>query len=61
MAKHGKKYLEAAKKVEATRSYSPGEAIELAKQAIYAKFDETVELHLKMGIDPRQDGQRSRR
>ncbi|MDP2743686.1 MAG: 50S ribosomal protein L1 [Dehalococcoidia bacterium] len=60
MAKHGKKYLEAAKKVEATRSYTPGEAIELAKQAVYVKFDETVELHLKMGIDPRQSNQQVR-
>src|SRR3972149_12039458 len=60
MSKHGKKYLEAVKKVDATRSYALGEAIDLAKQAIYAKFDETVELHLKMGIDPRQSNQQVR-
>ena len=60
MSKHGKKYLEAVKKVDATRSYALGEAIDLAKQAVYAKFDETVELHLKMGIDPRQSNQQVR-
>jgi large subunit ribosomal protein L1 len=51
MAKHGKKYQEASKLVDKSKAYSPEEAIELAKKASYAKFDETVELHLKMGVD----------
>jgi len=49
MAKHGKKYQEVSKLVDKSKAYSPEEAIELAKKASYAKFDETVELHLKMG------------
>lgn len=60
MARHGKKYLEATKKVDRTRSYSLREAIELAAQSVYARFDETVELHLKMGVDPRQANQQVR-
>lgn len=49
--KHGKKYVEAAKKVDASKSYPLAEALDLVKQVKYAKFDETVEIHvnLKMG------------
>lgn len=60
MAKNGKKYQEASKVVDKTKAYSPDEAIELAKQASYAKFDETVELHLKMGVNPRSADQQVR-
>ena len=60
MAKHGKKYQEASKLVDKSKTYSPEEAIELAKKASYAKFDETVELHLKMGVDPRSADQQVR-
>jgi large subunit ribosomal protein L1 len=60
MAKHGKKYQEASKLVDKSKAYSPEEAIELAKKASYAKFDETVELHLKMGVDPRSADQQVR-
>lgn len=60
MAKHGKKYQEASKLVDRLKSYSPEEAIELAKKASYAKFDETVELHLRMGVDPRAADQQVR-
>ena len=60
MAKHGKKYTEGAKLIESTREYDPQEAIALAKQASYAKFDETVELHLHMGLDPRHADQQVR-
>jgi large subunit ribosomal protein L1 len=60
MTKHGKKYQEAAKLVENGGSYSPQEAIELAKKMAYAKFDETVELHLRMGVDPRNATQQVR-
>jgi large subunit ribosomal protein L1 len=60
MAKHGKKYQEVSKLVDKSRAYSPEEAVELAKKASYAKFDETVELHLKMGVDPRSADQQVR-
>ena len=60
MEKHGKKYQEASKPVDKSRTYSPEEAIELAKKVSYAKFDETVELHLKMGVDPRSADQQVR-
>lgn len=60
MAKYGKKYQEASKIVDKSKAYSPDEAIELAKQASYAKFDETVEVHLKMGVNPRSADQQVR-
>lgn len=60
MAQRGKKHLEALKLVDRARSYSPQEAIKLAKQASYAKFDETVELHLRTGLDPRHADQQLR-
>ncbi|MDH4300036.1 MAG: 50S ribosomal protein L1 [Dehalococcoidia bacterium] len=60
MAKRGKKYQEASKLADKSRTYAPEEAIELAKKASYAKFDETVELHLRMGVDPRSADQQVR-
>ncbi len=61
MAKtHGKKYLEAAKLVDPTRLYEPREAIELAKKTSYTRFDATVELHLRTGLDPRHADQQVR-
>lgn len=60
MAKHGRKYEEAAKLIDNTRLYSPEEAISLAKQMSYAKYDETLEIHLKMGLDPRNATQQVR-
>ena len=57
MAKRGKQYTEAAKAVEEDRLYSTGEAVELAKQTSRAKFDETVELHLRTNSDPRHADQ----
>jgi large subunit ribosomal protein L1 len=60
MAKHGKKYLEAAKKVERDRNYAPSEAIALVKQTAYTKFDSTVEVHLRLGVDPRHADQQVR-
>ena len=60
MTKHGKKYNEAAQMVESTKTYAPEEAIELAKKAAHVKFDETVELHLRMGVDPRNASQQVR-
>ena len=60
MVRHGKNYKEAAKLVDKTKAYSPQEAIELTKQAAHARFDETVELHLQMGVDPRNASQQVR-
>ncbi|MFH1486403.1 MAG: 50S ribosomal protein L1 [Chloroflexota bacterium] len=60
MTIHGKKYVEASKLVEAGKAYDPKEAIQVAKKTGYAKFDETVELHLRMGVDPRHADQQVR-
>jgi large subunit ribosomal protein L1 len=60
MAKRGKNYQQAVKLLDKTRAYPPQEAIELAKKMAYAKFDETVELHLRMGVDPRDASQQVR-
>jgi len=60
MAQHGKKYQEANKLVDPNASYPLNEAIELAKKAAYARFDETVELHLRMNLDPRNADQQVR-
>jgi large subunit ribosomal protein L1 len=60
MAKHGKKYRETLNNVDINKAYSPQEAISLAKQVSYVKFDETVELHLRMGVDPRHADQQVR-
>lgn len=60
MAQHGKKYQEAIKLVDRTSSYPLKEAIELAKKAAYARFDEAVELHLRMNLDPRNADQQVR-
>ncbi|HEY8819898.1 MAG TPA: 50S ribosomal protein L1 [Dehalococcoidia bacterium] len=60
MPKHGKKYLDVAKQVDNDKFYDPAEGIALAKQAHFAKFDETVELHLRTGLDPRHADQQLR-
>ncbi len=60
MAKHGKRYQEAAKLVEKSKAYLPREAIELARKTANSKFDEMVELHLHMGVDPRHSDQQIR-
>ncbi len=57
MPKHGKRYREAASIIEKDRGYEPSEAIALAKQCASAKFDETVELHIRTGADPRHADQ----
>lgn len=54
MARRGKKYLEARQKVDRTKRYSLREAVELLQQLSYAKFDETVELAVRLGVDPRK-------
>ncbi len=57
MAKHGKKYLDAAKLVDRERLYPPDEAAELVKQTTTVGFDATIEVHLRLGVDPRHADQ----
>ena len=58
--KHGKKYVEAAKLVDKAQQYEAAEAISLVKKTATAKFDETVELHIKTGCDSRHADQQIR-
>ena len=58
--KHGKKYNEAAKQIDRTVAYEPNEAITLAKKTAVAKFDGTIELHIKTGCDGRHAEQQIR-
>ncbi len=60
MATHGKRLVEAGKRFDRQRLYSPAEAIDLVKSLAAAKFDETIELSVRLGIDPRKDDQRIR-
>lgn len=60
MPKHGKKYNEAIKMVEKSKLYEPAEAINVLKEIPKAKFDETVELAIKLGVDPRHADQQIR-
>ncbi|HEY5574824.1 MAG TPA: 50S ribosomal protein L1 [Anaerolineales bacterium] len=57
MARHGKKYREAVAKVDRGKVYEPGEALMLAKETANANFDETVEVHIRLGVDPRHADQ----
>lgn len=57
MAKHGKKYQEATKLIDAETTYEAAEAIELVKKAAAAKFDESVEVAVRLGVDPRKQDQ----
>ncbi|MGI6690585.1 MAG: 50S ribosomal protein L1 [Christensenellales bacterium] len=58
--KHGKKYLDSKKLIEPNRLYDPEEAVALVKQTSKAKFDETIELHARLGVDPRHADQQVR-
>ena len=58
--KHGKKYVEAAKAIDRGTLYDPEQAIALAKQVAVAKFDETIEVHIKTGCDGRHADQQIR-
>jgi large subunit ribosomal protein L1 len=60
MAQRGKKYMAAAEKIDRTRMYEPDEAIGLLKEITYTKFDETVELHIRTGLDTRHAEQQLR-
>ena len=58
--KHGKKYLESAKLIESSKLYDPDEAVKLALQTAKTKFDETMEISVRLGVDPRQADQQVR-
>ncbi len=58
--KRGKKYVEVAKLVDRTRTYTPEEAVGLVKETSFTKFDATVETHMRLGIDPRHADQQVR-
>lgn len=60
MAKRGRKYQEAAAKVDRTRTYSIDEALQLIRETAYTKFDPTVEVHARLGVDPRHADQQVR-
>jgi len=60
MPKRGRKYLEAAAKVEKDKNYPLAEAITLIKETVTTKFDPTVELHIRLGVDPRHADQQVR-
>jgi large subunit ribosomal protein L1 len=60
MKKHGKRYLEIAKLVEQDKAYAPAEAVTLVKQTANTKFDSTIEVHMRMGLDVRHADQQVR-
>src|SRR5947209_12882704 len=57
MTQRGKKYTDAARRFDRQRLYGPGEGLELVKSLAYAKFDESVELAVRLGVDPRRADQ----
>ena len=57
MSHRGKKYQDAGKRFDRTRTYAPGEALDLVKSLAHAGFDETVELAIRLGVDPRKADQ----
>lgn len=60
MTKHGKNYLAAAEKVDRNKNYTPDDAVALAKETSTTNFDSTVELHIRLGVDPRHADQQVR-
>jgi large subunit ribosomal protein L1 len=60
MAKRGKKYRQAEEKIDREKAYEPLEALQLVKETSYSKFDETVEVHMRLGVDPRHAEQQVR-
>jgi large subunit ribosomal protein L1 len=60
MPKRGKKYRTALEKIDREQDYSPQEALELVKETSFVNFDETVEVHFQLGIDPRHADQQVR-
>ncbi len=60
MPKYGKKYAEALAKIDRDKRYDPEEALQLVKDTSFTKFDSTVELHVRLGVDPRHAEQQVR-
>ena len=60
MPRHGKSYLSNRARIDRSRAYPPGEALDLVRELSFAKFDETVELHINMNLDPRRADQQVR-
>jgi large subunit ribosomal protein L1 len=60
MAQHGKKFEDAAKQVDRDKQYAPAEAVDLLKQISFTKFNETAEVHVHLGVDPRHADQQVR-
>lgn len=60
MPKHGKKYREAVEKIDRTKEYSAEEALRLAQETSYTRFDSTIEVHIRLGVDPRHADQQVR-
>jgi large subunit ribosomal protein L1 len=60
MPKHGKNYRAAVAQVDADQVYKPTEAVDLLKKTAYVKFDSTIEVHMRLGIDPRHADQQVR-
>lgn len=60
MGRHGRKYLEARGKVDRERFYAPREALELVKETAFASFDASVDMHMRLGVDPRHADQQVR-
>ena len=58
--KHGKKYTDSRKLVDSTKLYEPAEALDLCAKTGKAKFDETVEIHVRLGVDSRHADQQVR-
>lgn len=60
MAKHGKKYIDAAKLIDADKFYSPKEAVELVKKTVVTKFDSSIDVSFRLGINPKYADQQVR-
>ncbi len=60
MAKHGKKYVTAREKIDNSKAYSPAEGVAMVKELAHASFNETVDLHVRLGVDPRHADQQVR-